>query len=118
MRVSVMSVLPEELVRKMLFIFQHSVLNSPRVLPAKLARKAIISRRTARKYLEQYVEDRIGTRKFRKSVYGFHNYIVFLPAYAIIVPQKMHLQKYLIGAELLDEDGEKSFYVLMKRGRG
>ena len=54
-----MSALTEEQLRNMPFIYRRCMEEYPRVQPAELGRKAGISRRTAKKYLDLFVEEDI-----------------------------------------------------------
>jgi hypothetical protein len=54
-----MTVLSEEVRMNLPFIFQHCLLEDPRTKPAKMGRKAGISRRTAKTYLESFISEKI-----------------------------------------------------------
>ena len=54
-----MSSIPKEQLRNMPFAFQKCMLDSPRVLPAELGRKSGVSRYTAKKYLNKFLEQKI-----------------------------------------------------------
>ncbi|MGC1121270.1 MAG: hypothetical protein WBA22_09260 [Candidatus Methanofastidiosia archaeon] len=53
-----MTVLSEELLRKMPFIFQKCLLENPRAKPAEFGRRAGISRATAKRYLDQFMDEK------------------------------------------------------------
>jgi hypothetical protein len=54
-----MSAIPEEQLRNMPFVFQKCMMDHPRVQPAEMGRKSGVSRHTAKKYLERFMEQKI-----------------------------------------------------------
>jgi hypothetical protein len=54
-----MSSIPKEQLRNMPFAFQKCMLDSPRVRPAELGRKSGVSRYTAKKHLNKFLEQEV-----------------------------------------------------------